>query len=44
VTDAGLKTLAGLPKLQWLYLAGTKVTDRGAADLKKALPKLKIID
>jgi internalin A len=42
VTDAGLKHLTGLRRLTGLRLYGTKVTDDGAADLKAALPKLKI--
>jgi hypothetical protein len=42
VTDAGLEHLAGLKQLQMLYLNSTGVTDRGVADLKKALPNLKI--
>jgi hypothetical protein len=44
VTDKGLKHLAGLKKLWKLELISTKVTDNGKADLKKALPKLKILD
>ena len=44
VTDKGLKHLAGLKQLRELILSGTKVTGKGKADLKKALPKLKIID
>ena len=43
VTDAGLKHLAGLKQLRKLDLTGTKVTDKGKADLKKALPNLKIM-
>lgn len=42
VTDAGLKLLLPLEKLQTLYLGKTRVTDAGAAQLQKALPKLKI--
>jgi hypothetical protein len=42
VTDAGLKELAGLEQLWVLGLHGTRVTDRGIVDLKKALPKLHI--
>ena len=42
VTDAGLKHLVGLKQLQVLILDGTKVTAKGKADLKKALPNLKI--
>lgn len=37
VTDAGLKKLAGLDKLQWLDLADTAVTNAGVAALKKTL-------
>jgi hypothetical protein len=44
VTDAGLKHLAGLKSLQDLYLASTKVTAKGVVELKKPLPKLKIVD
>ena len=44
VTNAGLKHLSGLKNLRGLALIGTKVTGKGKADLKKALPKLKIID
>jgi hypothetical protein len=43
VTDAGLKHLAGLKQLQELSVGGTRVTDAGKGDLKKALPKLKIM-
>jgi hypothetical protein len=42
VTCAGLKELAGLKSLQTLDLAGTKVMDAGVAELRKALPDLKI--
>jgi len=34
--------LKGLTKLERLYLAGTKVTTTGVADLKKALPNCRI--
>ncbi len=44
VTDAGLKHLAELKQLRGLDLRETKVTAKGKADLKKALPKLKIIE
>ena len=43
VTDAGLKELTGLKQLRKLDLISTKVTGKGKADLKKALPKLVII-
>ncbi|HEX5269508.1 MAG TPA: hypothetical protein VFW33_03425 [Gemmataceae bacterium] len=39
VTDAGLVQLEGLKKLKNVYLWQTKVTEAGAAKLKKALPK-----
>lgn len=42
VSDKGLGALAGLKKLESLYLWQTSVTDAGAAELQKALPKLKI--
>jgi hypothetical protein len=44
VTDAGLKHLAGLKQLRELYVDETKVTGKGKADLKKALPDLVIFD
>lgn len=37
--DAGLKALAGLPKLRTLYNYGTAVTKQGVAEFKKANPK-----
>jgi hypothetical protein len=43
VTDAGLKELKGLTQLEELRLGFTRVTGVGVADLKKALPKCKII-
>ena len=42
ITDAGLKDLAKLKNLTRLILSDTKITDAGAAELKKALPKCKI--
>ena len=42
VTDKGLGAIAGLKKLENLYLWQTQVTDAGAAELQKALPKVKI--
>jgi Leucine-rich repeat (LRR) protein len=44
VTDAGLKHLAGLKQLKELSLGRTQVTSKGKANLKKALPKLEIIE
>jgi len=44
VTDTGLRQLRGLPELKELYIAspGAHVTDAGLADLKEALPELRI--
>jgi Leucine-rich repeat (LRR) protein len=42
VTDAGLVNLEGMKKLKNLYLWQTKVTEAGAAKLKKALPQCDI--
>lgn len=42
ITDAGLQHLKTLKLLQSLRVTDTKVTDAGIADLKAALPKLKI--
>ena len=38
ITDAGLKELAKLQKLESLSVIGTKVTKAGVTELKKALP------
>ena len=38
-TDAGLKDIAKLQNLTDLTLRNTKITDEGAAELRKALPK-----
>ncbi len=35
VTDAGLRHLASLDQLQWLYLNGTEVTDIGLTNLER---------
>jgi hypothetical protein len=43
VTDAGLRYLQGMDCIGWLNLTGTKATARGVANLRKALPKAKII-
>ena len=43
VTDAGLEHLKGLIQLKRLNLMGTKVTDAGVSELKKALPNVEII-
>ena len=42
ITDAGLVHLKGMTNLQSLDLGGTKITDAGVADLKKALPNCEI--
>jgi Leucine-rich repeat (LRR) protein len=42
VTDAGLASLEGMKKLKYVYLWQTKVTEPGAAKLKKALPQCDI--
>jgi hypothetical protein len=45
VTDKGLKSLAGLKSLRTLEIGGgTPVTPRGVTEIKKALPKLEVID
>jgi hypothetical protein len=41
-TDADVALLAGLRKLWELDLCGRPVTDAGVADLKRALPNLKV--
>ena len=43
ITDAGLVHLKGLTALRELNLRGTKITDAGAASLRKALPKARIL-
>jgi len=40
VTDAGLAHLQPLTGLQWLSLRNTQVTGAGAAELRRALPRL----
>ena len=42
VTDAGLKHLTGLTKLQALNLGSTQVTDAGVNTLQQALPNCQI--
>jgi Leucine-rich repeat (LRR) protein len=42
VTDVGLRNLKGLAKLKELYIGDTEVTDAGVAELRIALPRLKI--
>jgi hypothetical protein len=43
ITDAGLKELTKLKQLVLLGLVDTKVTKAGMAELRKALPKCRII-
>lgn len=43
ISDAGLEHLKALKNLEVLAIRGTKVTKAGAADLKKALPKCKVV-
>jgi hypothetical protein len=42
VTDAGIVHLKGLTKLKDVDLRATKVTDKGAQELKKALPEAEV--
>jgi FK506-binding nuclear protein len=41
VTDASLEKLKAMPKLNQLFVYGTKVSDEGVKKLKAAMPKLK---
>jgi len=43
VTDVGMKELAALKNLTWLYLDRTKVKAKGLEELRKALPRCKVI-
>jgi internalin A len=43
VTDAGLEHLTGLTNLQDVSLRETRVTDAGVQELRKAIPKARII-
>ncbi|HBF16996.1 MAG TPA: ribonuclease inhibitor, partial [Verrucomicrobiales bacterium] len=43
VTDLGLMKLKDLSKLRKIYLWQSKVTEKGAAALKKELPDLEVI-
>jgi Leucine-rich repeat (LRR) protein len=43
ITDAGLKHLAGLPKLEILNLQGTQVSDDGLKALE-SMKQLKVLD
>jgi hypothetical protein len=44
VTDAGLKNLYGLKSLKVVWVDGTPVTSDGTAELKRALPGLKVVE
>jgi uncharacterized membrane protein len=41
VTDAGLEHLKGLKQLRTIILRGTRVTEEGRAELRRALPNLR---
>ena len=41
ITDQGLKKITNLKSL-WLFLSGSKVTEKGVKDFKKVLPKCRI--
>jgi hypothetical protein len=41
VSDEGLKNLHGMKGLEWIALAGTRVTEKGIADLRQAIPGVK---
>jgi len=43
ITDAGLKYLKGMTKLRSLWLYDTQVTEEGAAELKRTLPRVHIV-
>ncbi len=42
ITDAGIKDIAKLQKLERLWLSDAKITRKGAFELSKALPKCEI--
>jgi YD repeat-containing protein/YVTN family beta-propeller protein len=42
VTDAGLRHLKELPNLRMLWLGATTTTDEGVAELRTALPELRV--
>jgi len=44
VTDAGLVHFEGMKELGQLWLFGTKVTNAGAANLQKKLPKCRVVN
>ncbi len=41
VSDEGLKTLHGMKGLRWVIVGGTKVTEKGIAALRQAIPQVK---
>ena len=42
ITDAGLRALHGMTQLQSVNVYGTRVTEAGAAELRKAIPKCNV--
>jgi hypothetical protein len=44
VTDVGLKSLHGVTSLQAIDVRGTKATSEGIAALRKALPRVRVIE
>jgi hypothetical protein len=42
VSDAGMKQLAKYPNIRRVEAAGTKVTAKGAEELKKAIPEVEV--
>jgi internalin A len=44
ITDEGLKELSGLTSLTTLDLSYSRVTEDGLMQLKKTLPKVKILE
>jgi internalin A len=42
VTDAGLKSLAGLRQLRTLRVRATQVTDAGVTEFRRALPDVAV--
>ena len=43
VTDAGLKLLSAYPKMQFVNVRNSRVTDAGVAELLKTFPKLRVL-
>jgi hypothetical protein len=44
ITDAGLKHLAGMKSLTEIRIAGGRITEDGLAGLRRAMPKLKVVE